>query len=163
MPQKNSSAAKDISGSFFILSSIVFSIVIFFVLIENIVLYFQTSLNVELAFFIFIGVGFMVLFAKFRKDFVKTFSSIRFAIVILFFLLIASVIGTLVIQNETPENYNKVYSSGVYSILKFLKFTDIFHSFWFASLLILLCVNILFCVLKRDIFNRRQFGFFLNS
>ncbi|MBU1626790.1 cytochrome c biogenesis protein ResB [bacterium] len=152
---------RDISNSFPILSLILSLIVVLFILIENLSTKFQNIVFAKAAFFIVILLGIIVLYIKFREEFVKICSSLRFAIVILFFILISSIIGTLILQNETLENYYKYYGGDFYALLNFLKLTDIFHSYHFRAIVILLSVNILFCVFKRKPFNKAQLGFLL--
>jgi len=151
----------DISNSFPILITIVLIVVALMILVENGIEYFN---NNQIIIYVLLAAVFLIavfLFTKFREEFIKTSSSIRLAIVILFFILFASIIGTLILQNETKETYDKFYGSALLSVLEFLKFTDIFHSYHFRTLIILLCFNILFCVFKRKPFNKVQFGFFL--
>jgi len=67
------------------------------------------------------------------------------------FLLLAgaSVIGTLVPQNLSPEEYLRMYGAVAARLLDFLGITDLFHSWWFLALLGALVVHITACSMKR--------------
>lgn len=67
------------------------------------------------------------------------------------FLLLAgaSVIGTLVPQNLSHEEYLRMYGAVATRLLDLLGITDLFHSWWFLALLGALVVHITACSLKR--------------
>jgi cytochrome c biogenesis protein len=78
-----------------------------------------------------------------------SFSSIRLTIPLLIILAVASIFGTLIPQNATPEEYLRVYKVSTYKILKILGFLDMYHAGWFVFLLVLLGMNLIVCSLKR--------------
>ncbi|MBA7568746.1 Cytochrome c biogenesis protein CcsB [subsurface metagenome] len=47
------------------------------------------------------------------------------------------------------ERYKALYSPGVFSALKFFNIFDMYHSWWFTTLLILLSINIIVCTFKQ--------------
>ena len=79
----------------------------------------------------------------------KFFVSIRLTVVLLLSLAATSIIGTLVPQNANPEAYFQNYGPFVYRIFDLLNIFDMYHSWWFQLLLVLLTVNIIACSIDR--------------
>ena len=77
------------------------------------------------------------------------FSSVKLAIFLLLTLAITSIVGTIIEQQQDPEKYLMEYGQTTYKILKFLGFTDVYHSWWYIALLTLLGVNLIVCSVKR--------------
>jgi len=77
------------------------------------------------------------------------FSSVKLAIFLLLTLAITSIVGTIIEQQQDPEKYLMEYGQTTYKILKFLGFTDVYHSWWYISLLTLLAINLIVCSVKR--------------
>jgi cytochrome c biogenesis protein len=78
-----------------------------------------------------------------------SFSSLRLTIALLIILAVASIFGTVIPQNASPEEYLQVYKLSTYKILKILGFLDMYHTGWFVFLLALLSFNLVACSLKR--------------
>jgi len=64
-------------------------------------------------------------------------------------LAITATIGTVIQQGERPEVYIKEYGEEAYRWFLRLGFTDVYHTWWFTSLLALLCINSLTCFHQR--------------
>ncbi|TCK04501.1 cytochrome c biogenesis protein ResB [Phorcysia thermohydrogeniphila] len=77
------------------------------------------------------------------------FSSVKLAIVLLLTLAVTSIIGTIIEQQQDPDKYLREYGETTYKILKFLGFTDVYHSWWYILLLTLLGINLIVCSIKR--------------
>jgi len=77
------------------------------------------------------------------------FSSVKLAIFLLLTLAVTSIVGTIIEQQQNPEKYLMEYGPTAYKIMKFLGFTDVYHSWWYISLLTLLAVNLVVCSIKR--------------
>ena len=77
------------------------------------------------------------------------FSSLRLTIFLLIFLAATSVVGTIVLQNGTPEQYLAEYGPRLSRVLDFFGLFDMYHSWWFRAVLALLVMNVVFCSLKR--------------
>jgi len=75
-------------------------------------------------------------------------TSLNFTILLLIFLALVLIVGTVVPQNLTEFEYLSRYSADSYKILKCLGIFDIYHSWWLVSLLFLLCVNLIVCSIK---------------
>ncbi|MDT8396706.1 MAG: cytochrome c biogenesis protein ResB [bacterium] len=78
-----------------------------------------------------------------------TMASVTLAIFLLVSLALTSVIGTVILQKGRPEQYLVEYGPGVYKFLQFLDLDDMYRSWWFLTLLLLLMVNITTCSVKR--------------
>ena len=83
-------------------------------------------------------------------------SSTRLTVFLLILFGIASIAGTLIIQKGTSEAryINDSYSAGVVRLFDFLGLFDIYHSAIYATILILLAVNLVFCTIRRLIRHR---------
>ncbi|WP_456455712.1 cytochrome c biogenesis protein ResB [Thermovibrio sp.] len=77
------------------------------------------------------------------------FSSVKLAIFLLLTLAVTSIVGTIIEQQQDPEKYLMEYGPTTYKIMKFLGFTDVYHSWWYITLLTLLAVNLIVCSIKR--------------
>ncbi len=79
----------------------------------------------------------------------KFFSSVRLAVVLLIILAVVSVIGTVIQQNQAPEDYLREYSQGTVQLFETLGFFDLYHTWWFVLLLMLFTANLTICTLDR--------------
>jgi cytochrome c biogenesis protein len=70
-------------------------------------------------------------------------------IVLLLSLAATSIIGTLIPQNESPQAYLKAFGSFLYRFFEVLGFFDLYHSWWFQALMLLLALNVLICSIDR--------------
>lgn len=84
-----------------------------------------------------------------KRGYVKTlwnfFSSIGLTVFLLILLASVSIIGTVIPQNASPDEYLRHYSFSTYHRLHDLGFLDVYHSWWFVLLLALLCVTLAVC------------------
>jgi len=76
-------------------------------------------------------------------------ASVTLAISLLIALATTSIIGTIVLQKGQPEQYLSEYGPGVYKFFKFLALDDMYRSWWFLTLLVLLMMNITLCSIRR--------------
>nr|MBF0222061.1 cytochrome c biogenesis protein ResB [Desulfobulbaceae bacterium] len=77
------------------------------------------------------------------------FASVKLALFTLFILAAASIIGTLVPQNDTPAKYIELYGPGLAKAFKMLAFDDMYSSWWFTGMLILFSLNLVVCTIER--------------
>ena len=84
-----------------------------------------------------------------RTELVTFFASIKLAMFLFIVLAMAATIGTVIQQGERPETYIKEYGEAAYRWFLRLGVTDVYHTWWFTSLLALLCINSLTCFYKR--------------
>jgi len=87
--------------------------------------------------------------AGFSGALTSFFSSVRLTVVLLLTLAVTSIIGTVIPQNQNPSLYVMNYGEFLYRLFSVLDFFDMYHSWWFQLLLILLAVNIVVCSIER--------------
>jgi len=76
-------------------------------------------------------------------------ASLRLAIGLFITIAIVAAVGTVIPQGEPGERYVAAYGEFVARWLRTLGLTDLYHAWWFAGLLVLLCVNSLTCFFQR--------------
>jgi cytochrome c biogenesis protein len=79
----------------------------------------------------------------------KFFASVKLTVVILLSLAATSIIGTIVPQNLAPMDYLKAYGPFIFRIYSVLDIFDMYHSWWFQLMLLLLTINIAICSVDR--------------
>ncbi len=79
----------------------------------------------------------------------KFFASIQLTVVVLLSLAVTSTIGTLVPQNQSPEQYYRAFGDFLFRLFSVLDIFDMYHAWWFQLLLILLGVNLTVCSIDR--------------
>jgi cytochrome c biogenesis protein len=79
----------------------------------------------------------------------KFFASVRLTVTVLLTLAATSVIGTVIPQNQNMDAYLHTYGKNLYRLFSVLDIFDMYHSWWFQMLLVLLAVNIIVCSLDR--------------
>ncbi len=79
----------------------------------------------------------------------KFFTSVRLTVVLLLTLAVTSIIGTLIPQNAAPQAYVQAFGPSLYRFFNLLGFLDLYHSWWFQTLMLLLALNILVCSIDR--------------
>lgn len=85
------------------------------------------------------------------------FASVKFAIVIFSLIALTSVIGTVLEQRAEPARnivilsrlFGETLAPTVYRIFDTLGFMDMYHSWWFRTLLVFFSANIIICSLDR--------------
>src|SRR3990172_13446282 len=79
----------------------------------------------------------------------KFFTSLKLAISVIIILAVASIIGTIIEQNQPLEKYRQVYGDGTIRLFETLSLFDMYHSWWFLLLLVLFTVNLSCCTIDR--------------
>ncbi len=77
------------------------------------------------------------------------FSSVRLSVVVLVLLALTSIIGTLIPQNQTAMFYHQNYSEAFIRVVSTFQLFDMYHSWWFRFLVLVLAMNITVCSLER--------------
>ena len=85
------------------------------------------------------------------------FASVKLAIIIFAFIALTSIIGTILEQQAEPSRNIKILAKffgeslapDLYNIFAKLGFMDMYHSWWFITLLILFSFNVIICSLDR--------------
>jgi cytochrome c biogenesis protein len=79
----------------------------------------------------------------------KFFASVRLTIVLLLTLAATSIIGTLIPQNQSPNDYVNAFGAFLYRLFDVLGLFDLYHSWWFQTLMLMVAVNVLVCSIER--------------
>ncbi len=85
------------------------------------------------------------------------FTSIKLAIVLFLLIALSSIVGTVLEQRADParniELLSKLFNPDIaptlYRILDTLQFTDMYHSWWFVTFLMLFAANLIICSIDR--------------
>ncbi len=89
------------------------------------------------------------------------FCSVKLAVVIILVLVVACIIGTVILQEKTFDEYVARYGYGLATFFRITQLNNVFYSHWFSFLLILLCANLICCTIKRWRNTFLQTGFIL--
>jgi cytochrome c biogenesis protein len=85
----------------------------------------------------------------FLEILLSLFRSLKLTITLLIVLAILSIIGTIITQNATSAEYIQRYGISLYNVLNFFNLFDMYHSWWFSAILILLVINLITCSVRR--------------
>ena len=77
------------------------------------------------------------------------FRSLKLTITLLILLAILSIIGTVISQNAPRAEYIQHYGTDLYNVLDFFSLFDMYHSWWFSAILLLLVINLIACSIQR--------------
>lgn len=86
------------------------------------------------------------------------FSSVRLTIVLLTLIVLLSIAGTLIPQQEEAQEFVGSLSPGISNILQYLQIFDLYHSTIFYVLIWLLSMNLVVCSLNRLPLSWKQAG-----
>jgi cytochrome c biogenesis protein len=76
-------------------------------------------------------------------------ASLKLTVVLLLCMAVLSIIGTVVPQHSSPQEYVTFYGLFAYQVFVLLDIVDMYHSWWFVGLMLLLVVNIVVCSIER--------------
>jgi len=77
------------------------------------------------------------------------FTSLRLVIILLLFLSLVSVAGTIIEQNKPLQDYYRLFRPETVELFIKLGLLDMYHSWWFTACLGLLALNIIACTMER--------------
>ena len=77
------------------------------------------------------------------------FASIKLTVVVLLLLAATSVIGTLIPQNADSAAYIRAFGEFTYRMMHIFDLFNMYHSWWFQTLIGVLTINIIVCTTKR--------------
>ncbi|UCD32735.1 MAG: cytochrome c biogenesis protein ResB [Desulfobacterales bacterium] len=73
----------------------------------------------------------------------------KLTVVLLLSLAATSIIGTIIQQNQNPAAYLRAYGEFYYKLFNVLGIFDMYHSWWFQFLIIMVTANIVVCSIDR--------------
>ncbi|RLC14745.1 MAG: cytochrome c biogenesis protein ResB, partial [Deltaproteobacteria bacterium] len=77
------------------------------------------------------------------------FCSVKLTVTTLVLLASTSIIGTVILQNGSEPDYLRLYGEAFYKVIRVFKIDDMYNAWWFLSLIIILCINIVVCSIER--------------
>jgi cytochrome c biogenesis protein len=77
------------------------------------------------------------------------FASVKLTVYTLVLLALTSIVGTVVLQNGSPEAYIRLYGPGLYNMIQVLDLDRMYQAWWYLLLMVVLCVNIVVCSIDR--------------
>ncbi|MBU1340374.1 MAG: cytochrome c biogenesis protein ResB [Proteobacteria bacterium] len=77
------------------------------------------------------------------------FCSVKLAVYTLVLLAVTSIIGTIILQDGTKPEYIRLYGEAFYNLIKVFSIDDMYHSWWFLAMVVVLCINIVVCSIER--------------
>jgi len=87
----------------------------------------------------------------------NAFSSVKLTLFLLILLAVASILGTVIPQQEGTAELAEKLSPGLVGLLSSLQFLDMYHSLWFRLIIGALAVNLIVCSLNRFPSSLRRF------
>jgi cytochrome c biogenesis protein len=84
------------------------------------------------------------------KQFFDLLSSMRFAVSLLTVLGVASIIGTVLKQNEPYENYIIKFGQFWFEFFESLGLYDVYHATWFLIILLFLVISTSLCIYRNS-------------
>ncbi len=87
--------------------------------------------------------------------------SVKLAVVIILIMVVACILGTVILQEKTLDEYIAKYGYGLATFFRITQLHNVFYSYWFSFLLLLLCANLICCTIKRWRNTFLQTGFVL--
>ena len=81
----------------------------------------------------------------------QTLSSVKTGIFLIIIVGLLSAVGTVILQRPTtePDEIRRAYTPETLAWLDRLGLTDIYHSWWFLTLLVMFCVSLIFVSMDR--------------
>ncbi|AKL95662.1 cytochrome c biogenesis protein CcsB [Clostridium aceticum] len=83
------------------------------------------------------------------KEFWKALHSMKFGIILLLLIGISSIAGTMIPQNNPLPFYERQYSSLIYTLITTLSLHDVYASWWFITMMVVLSANLTLCSIIR--------------
>ena len=87
-------------------------------------------------------------FSQLSSDVLELLGSMRFAVSLLMFICVASVIGTVLMQNQTPNTYFDQFGPFWYAVFDTFAIWTVYNSWWFLAIMGFLVVSTTICVIR---------------
>lgn len=86
---------------------------------------------------------------KSKNSIWEFFASVKLALFCFFTLAFASIVGTIIPQNESAGFYIQQYGESMAEVFRLLNIPDMYNSWWFVALLALFSINLIVCSIER--------------
>ena len=89
--------------------------------------------------------------ARWARKIWQTLSSIKTGVILLITVVILSAVGTIVLQRPVTDvdEMQRAYSPQMLRLLDTIGLTDVFHAWWFVTLMLLVSVSIIAASIER--------------
>ena len=77
------------------------------------------------------------------------FCSVQLTVYTLVLLASTSIVGTLIIQGASRQEYIQRYGETAANLIAIFDINDMYHAWWYLALLVILCINIVVCSVER--------------
>ncbi len=81
----------------------------------------------------------------------KLLMKVKTAVVLILIIILASIAGTVILQNRHVHEYSELYGKFFGKLILITGLNDVYHSWWFVILLVLLTMSIILCSYKRAV------------
>lgn len=88
----------------------------------------------------------------------RLLTSYQFAVALLGWLMLVTVVGTFIVQGSVKGELDVIYGSRLAGLIWVLGLNDLFHSLWFGGLLLLLTLSLVLVVIRRRAWRLNQWG-----
>ena len=85
---------------------------------------------------------------RLNADVLELLGSMRFAVSLLMFICVASVIGTVLMQNQLPSTYFDQFGPFWYEVFDKFAIWQVYNSWWFLLIMAFLVVSTTLCVIR---------------
>lgn len=148
-------------SSGFIIAALLISLMIFVLLIAQYLYHLGLTHKIPIWAGIGAAVGLTgVYIFSFSKPLLRSLATPFFATLSLLFIAGGTALGTFVTQNTLPEVFTERYGEVGSSVLRILQLHDVFHSWWYIGLFVLLSASLIKISLNRK-FTKENIGFHL--
>ncbi|NYE27015.1 cytochrome c biogenesis protein ResB [Pigmentiphaga litoralis] len=86
--------------------------------------------------------------ARYRDDVVELLGSMRFAVSLLSFICVASVVGTVLVQNQPSNNYVNQFGPFWYQVFDTFSLYHVYNAWWFLLIMGFLVVSTSLCLVR---------------
>ena len=97
-----------------------------------------------------------------RRWLMRTLTSLPFSVALIAFILVWTIVGTVVLQQAPPEAYVERHGQTLGSVFLFLGLDDLFHTLWFTGLLALLPISLVMTAIEKRVWRMHMWGHFLS-
>ena len=106
-----------------------------------------------------------VTWAQVGRKIFRTLCSMQFSLVLLGIIIIACVAGSIIPQDSSEAALSAMFGEGPTRLILLLELNRVFTCWWFVSLAVLLCLNLVLCSTIRfpQVLRRYREGFSLQK
>jgi cytochrome c biogenesis protein len=85
---------------------------------------------------------------RFGADFIELLTSMRFAVSLLSFICLASIMGTVLVQNQPSNNYVNQFGQFWYAVFDQFSLYHVYNAWWFLLIMTFLVTSTSLCLIR---------------